>query len=314
MQTQSYHFAGDNLMHVDPGTTIDEQHHNEVSADSSISGFQEESKSNSAIGSSIREDDLTKALDASFDAGDSSTSSESSSESRDDSFQLDFEQNFDEQDNESPDDSSEESEVEANDNPSSDASETESEDVEAESEDVEAETEEPASNQLTLDPATLVDSQELDPNQVQEETNLSERLGENGDVLDGGGGNNVVVGAGESDIILGNAQGAFNTITTGTGEDLIVLGQDSTNRVFDFDPAADQFGLDGFGVEDIVFGQGSNPDNGGLDQPLDSTRNTVVVDRATSNILASLTFTNAGELSEDNFVTVSDEELAALTA
>ncbi|MGG6262943.1 hypothetical protein ACQ4M3_24290 [Leptolyngbya sp. AN03gr2] len=160
-------------------------------------------------------------------------------------------------------------------------------------------------NQVDLD--TVIDQRTLDP-----AANLRDRLGENGDVLDGGGGNNVVIGAGGSDIFLANSDGAFNTITTGSGEDLVVLGKDTTNRIFDFDPAADQFGLDGILFSDLVIGQGSNPDNGGLNQPLDSDNNALVIDRNTNNILASLTFANAGELSEDNFITVTPEELESL--
>jgi hypothetical protein len=154
----------------------------------------------------------------------------------------------------------------------------------------------------------------LDPARIEEETNLADRLGDRGDVLDGGGGTNTVIGAGGNDIILGNTPEAFNTITTGTGEDLIVLGKDTTNRVFDFDPVNDKFGIDGFSINDVVIGQGTNPDNGGLDQPLDSDNNTVIVDRATNNILASLTFVSAGDLSEKNFVTVRAEDLQALVS
>lgn len=165
-----------------------------------------------------------------------------------------------------------------------------------------------------ISPDQLDNPKTLDPTKVQQEKNLAGRLGDKGDILDGGGGNNTVIGAGGNDIILGNTEGAFNTITTGTGKDLVVLGKEVTNRVFDFNPKDDQFGLDGFKVDDITFGQGKNPTPGGLDQPLDSKNNTVVVDKTTDHILASLTFTKAGDLSEKNFVTVKPEDLKDLKA
>ncbi|MDX2214105.1 MAG: hypothetical protein SFY66_12525 [Oculatellaceae cyanobacterium bins.114] len=165
------------------------------------------------------------------------------------------------------------------------------------------------SEELHLSPDKLDAPKTLDPAEVQQENNLKERLGENGDLLDGGGGTNTVIGAGGSDIIRGDTAGAFNTITTGTGEDLIILGEEATNRVFDFNSTQDKFGLNGLSVENIIFGQGTNPDNGGLDQPLDSDNNTVILDKTTEHLLAALTFVNAGDISEQNFTTVDPKEL-----
>lgn len=170
-----------------------------------------------------------------------------------------------------------------------------------------------AEDGLHVSPDLLADTKSLDPAKVGNEANLAGRLGANGDFLDGGGGNNTVIGAGGSDIIRGDTEGSFNTLTTGTGKDLIALGQEATNRVFDFDPANDQFGLtDSLSLDSILFGQGTNPQTGGLDQPLDSKNNTVVIDKTSEHILASLTFTNAGDISDQNFVQVSSQDLDRL--
>ncbi|MGG6263103.1 hypothetical protein ACQ4M3_07470 [Leptolyngbya sp. AN03gr2] len=339
-------------MAFDPEAGMENQQHTEGTADSSISGFKEESGFYGASGSSIREDDLTKALDASLESVEQTSTDENHSSFTEESFQAKVENNLNAEQHSNRSDSSglnpsDESEIKSEDdgkaddfaiessNNSEDSNSSESSSSpdnnelsdlakDATEEQSDNSTEEASDNgaqeqanpdpaSIQIDPATLVNSQELDPDQV-EGVELEQRLGENGDVLDGGGGNNVVIGAGGSDIFLANSDGAFNTITTGSGEDLVVLGKDTTNRIFDFDPAADQFGLDGINVEDVSFGQGSNPDNGGLDQPLDSDNNALVIDKSTNNILASLTFTDAGELSSDNFVTVSDEQLASLTA
>ncbi|MBM0744878.1 hypothetical protein JOY44_25500 (plasmid) [Phormidium sp. CLA17] len=172
-----------------------------------------------------------------------------------------------------------------------------------------------AEDGLHVSPDALADTKSLDPTQVRNEENLAARLGANGDFLDGGGGSNTVIGAGGSDIIRGDTEGSFNTVTTGTGKDLITLGQEATNRVFDFDPANDQFGLtDSLTLDSILFGQGTNPQTGGLDQPLDSKNNTVVVDKTSEHILASLTFTNVGDISDQNFVQVSSQDLDRLAA
>lgn len=172
-----------------------------------------------------------------------------------------------------------------------------------------------AEDGLHVSPDALADTKSLDPAQVRNEENLAARLGANGDFLDGGGGSNTVIGAGGSDIIRGDTEGSFNTVTTGTGKDLITLGQEATNRVFDFDPANDQLGLtDSLTLDSILFGQGTNPQTGGLDQPLDSKNNTVVVDKTSEHILASLTFTNVGDISDQNFVQVSSQDLDRLAA
>jgi hypothetical protein len=172
-----------------------------------------------------------------------------------------------------------------------------------------------AGNTQSVDPATLEGVRTVNPDNVEVRENLAESLGDNGDLLDGGSGVNTVVGAGGSDVIFGNGDGAFNTIATGGGGDVVVLGANSTNRIFDFDPAVDQFGLTGdIPTEQIGFGQGTNPQNGGLNQPLDSRNNAVVFNTSDNNILAALTFTGADELSDSNFVRVSPDELEALTS
>jgi hypothetical protein len=159
-------------------------------------------------------------------------------------------------------------------------------------------------------PDQLKNTKTVNSSNLQTEANLGDRLGTNGDVLAPGGGTNTVIASQGNDIILGNA-GGFNTITTGDGGDLIVLGRETTNRIFDFNPDQDQFGVSDELSEDLVFGQGQNPTKGGLDQPLDSENNTVIVDRSTDHILASLTFTNSGDISDRNFVRVEDSDLQA---
>lgn len=134
----------------------------------------------------------------------------------------------------------------------------------------------------------------------------------NGDFLDPGAGNNTVIASGGSDFILGTG-GGFNTITTGRGKDTIVLGAETTNRIFDFDPSKDQFSLSSdLDPSNIVIAQGKNPGKGGLNQPLDSENNALVIDKTTEHILAALTFVNSSSLSEKNFVQLDPEGLEAL--
>ncbi|MBE9013545.1 hypothetical protein IQ250_25460, partial [Pseudanabaenaceae cyanobacterium LEGE 13415] len=113
-------------------------------------------------------------------------------------------------------------------------------------------------------------------------------------------GNNVVIASGDSDIIRGTG-GGFNTITTGTGKDTIILGKETTNRVLDFDPANDRFVLSGLNPKNIIVAQGKNPGKGGLDQPLDSVNNALIIDKRNEHILASLPFVKASDISEKNF-------------
>ncbi|BAY59882.1 hypothetical protein NIES2135_67590 (plasmid) [Leptolyngbya boryana NIES-2135] len=162
-----------------------------------------------------------------------------------------------------------------------------------------------------ISPDQLKDTKAVNSSRIQTEANLSDRLGTNGDLLAPGGGTNTIISSQGNDIILGNA-GGFNTITTGEGSDLLVLGRETTNRVFDFNPEQDQFGINDSLSKDIVIGQGQNPTKGGIDQPLDSENNTVIIDRSTDHILASLTFTNTGDISDRNFVRVENRDLQSL--
>ncbi len=136
-------------------------------------------------------------------------------------------------------------------------------------------------------------------------------FGSKGDFLDPKGGNNVVIGSGDNDVILGNS-GGFNTITTGTGRDTIVLGKETTNRVFDFDPANDRFVLAGINPKDIVIAQGKNPGKGGLEQPLDSVNNALVIDKTSGHILAALPFVKASDLNESHFTRDTPEATQTL--
>jgi CHRD domain len=141
---------------------------------------------------------------------------------------------------------------------------------------------------------------------VARETSFRDNLGAKGDYLNPKGGNNVVIGSGDGDVIRGTG-GGFNTITTGTGKDTVILGRETTNRVLDFDAANDRFVLSGLNPKNIIIAQGKNPGKGGLDQPLDSVNNALVIDKKTEHILASLPFVKASDLSEKNFARNSRE-------
>jgi hypothetical protein len=132
-----------------------------------------------------------------------------------------------------------------------------------------------------------------------------------GDILDSRGGEkDVVIGGRGNDLIFGDL-GGTNTITTGFGNDTIVLGKETTNRVFDFNVTRDRFLLaDGLTMDDIMIVQGQNPGKGGLNQPLDSNNNTLIIHKETGHILGALTFTKAETLSARNFGTITNEELA----
>jgi hypothetical protein len=125
-------------------------------------------------------------------------------------------------------------------------------------------------------------------------------LGRRGDYLNPKGGNNTVIGSGDSDVIRGTGLG-FNTITTGTGRDTIILGRETTNRIFDFDPANDRFVLSGIDPRNIIIAQGKNPGKAGVDQPLDSNNNALILDKESNHILATLSFAKAADLSERHF-------------
>ena len=146
----------------------------------------------------------------------------------------------------------------------------------------------------------------LNADSIQREKSFRDDLGSRGDYLNPKEGNNVVIGSGDSDVIRGTGKG-LNTITTGTGKDTIILGKETTNRVLDFDPANDRFVLSGLNPKNIIIGQGKNPGKGGLDQPLDSVNNALIIDKKTEHILASLPFVKASDLSEKNFARNSVE-------
>ncbi|GAB4228634.1 MAG: hypothetical protein Kow00121_57640 [Elainellaceae cyanobacterium] len=159
---------------------------------------------------------------------------------------------------------------------------------------------------------SAVDAREFDFGKIRQESNLSGNLGSNGDFLDPQGGANVVIGAKGNDVIVGTGEG-FNTITTGTGKDMVILGKETTNRIFDFDPSQDTLGFtEDLNLDNIVIAQGKNPGKGGLDQPLDSENNTLIIDKETEHILAALTFVKSDALSDKNFVQVKNEALDKL--
>ncbi|MBE9180064.1 CHRD domain-containing protein [Oculatella sp. LEGE 06141] len=163
-----------------------------------------------------------------------------------------------------------------------------------------------------IDLAAVGPTRGLDPKQVRVERSLKEDIGRKGDLLDPGGGRNTVIGSGDSDIILGTG-GGFNTITTGTGKDVVILGKETTNRIFDFDPSRDRLGFSSdVDINNIVIAQGKNPGKGALDQPLDSITSTLIIDKSTNHILASLSFVDASALSTGNFRTIDAGALGTL--
>ena len=140
---------------------------------------------------------------------------------------------------------------------------------------------------------------------------LGRALATRGDLIDtGAGAQDVAIGSKGSDVFAGD-KGGINIFTTGTGQDTIILGKETTNRVFDFDAKQDRLALtNGLTANDVTIVQGTNKGKGGVNQPIDSVNNALVVDKKEGHILASLTFAKASDLSAANFRTVSDQELA----
>ena len=170
-----------------------------------------------------------------------------------------------------------------------------------------------------VDLNNVANARTLNAKQVGKQGSFKDTFGDKGDFLNPGGGNNTVISGSGNDVIRGTGQG-LNTITTGTGRDTIILGKETTNRIFDFDPTQDRFALQGINPKDIVIAQGKNPGKGGLEQPLDSVNNALVIDKRGGHILAALTFTKASDLNEGHFSkltgqankSLNDKELQAL--
>lgn len=160
--------------------------------------------------------------------------------------------------------------------------------------------------QLHVDLDQVASVKGLETNKLSRDTSFRDDLGSKGDYLNPKEGNNVVIGSGDSDVIRGTGRG-FNTITTGTGKDTIILGKETTNRILDFDPNSDRFVLSGINPKNIIIAQGKNPGKGGLDQPLDSVNNALIIDKKTQHILAALPFVKASDISEKNFARGSAE-------
>ena len=165
---------------------------------------------------------------------------------------------------------------------------------------------------LHVDLATLKNTTTLDPKKVGKQGSFKDSFGDKGDFLNPGGGNNTVIAGGGNDVIRGTGLG-FNTITTGTGNDTIILGKETTNRILDFDPAHDHFDLQGVNPKDIIIAQGTNPGKGGLQQPLDSVNNALVIDKNEGHILASLPFVKASSLNESHFSRLTGEANRSLS-
>jgi CHRD domain/RTX calcium-binding nonapeptide repeat (4 copies) len=151
-----------------------------------------------------------------------------------------------------------------------------------------------------VDLNNVANSRTLDRNKVARKDSFRNDLGDRGDFLNPGGGNNVVIGGIGNDIVRGTGEG-LNTITTATGNDIVILGEETTNRILDFNPATDRFALSGIDPKNIIIAQGKNPGKGGLDQPLDSVNNALIIDKRGGHILAALPFVKASDLNESHF-------------
>jgi hypothetical protein len=153
---------------------------------------------------------------------------------------------------------------------------------------------------LHADLNTVANPRSLNAKAIVRETSFLDNLGTRGDYINPRGGNNTVIGSGDDDVIRAVGRG-FNTITTGTGRDSIILGKETTNRIFDFNPASDRFVLSGINPKNVIIAQGKNPGKGGLEQPLDSVNNALIIDKKTNHILAALPFVKAADLNESHF-------------
>ncbi len=159
---------------------------------------------------------------------------------------------------------------------------------------------------LHVDLNNVANAKTLNVKQVGKQGSFEGSFGDKGDFLNPGGGNNTVIAGGGNDVIRGAGKG-LNTITTGTGKDTIILGKETTNRIFDFDPTNDRFVLQGVNPKDIIIAQGKNPGKGGLEQPLDSVSNALIIDKREGHILASLTFAQASDINESHFSRLTGE-------
>jgi CHRD domain/RTX calcium-binding nonapeptide repeat (4 copies) len=163
-----------------------------------------------------------------------------------------------------------------------------------------------------VDLNNVANAKTLNAKQVGRQGSFDGSFGDKGDFLNPGGGNNTVIAGGGNDVIRGAGKG-LNTITTGTGKDTIILGKETTNRIFDFDPTNDRFVLQGVNPKDIIIAQGKNPGKGGLEQPLDSVNNALIIDKREGHILASLTFAKASDINESHFSRLTGEANQSLT-
>lgn len=136
----------------------------------------------------------------------------------------------------------------------------------------------------------------LDLKNLKKEASFGDDVGIKGDLLVTGAGKNTVIATGDKDLIDGRG-GGFNTITTGGGKDSILLDGKTTNRILDFDATQDRLLFTkGMNLDNIVIAQGKNPGKGGVNQPLDSVNNALIIDKTDGHILASLAFTKASSL------------------
>ena len=97
---------------------------------------------------------------------------------------------------------------------------------------------------LHADLNNIANAVTLDPKKVGKQDSFKDFFGAQGDFMNPGGGNNTVIAGAGNNVIRGDGQG-FNTITVGAGHNTIILGQETTNRILDFDPAHDHFDLEG---------------------------------------------------------------------
>jgi Ca2+-binding RTX toxin-like protein len=148
----------------------------------------------------------------------------------------------------------------------------------------------------------------LEVSKVGVKRSLNEDIGIKGDFIDSGAGNDTVFGSRDKDVILGTG-GGLNRISSGEGVDTIILGQGTTNVIAKDGFAGDRlvFASD-VNLNNIVLGQGKNADAAAVD----STKNTLVIDKTNGQILASLQDTNVAFVNSSRFRQLTPTTLSTL--
>ncbi|MCD8489612.1 MAG: pre-peptidase C-terminal domain-containing protein [Desertifilum sp.] len=116
--------------------------------------------------------------------------------------------------------------------------------------------------------------------------------GKGNDTVRGGKGNDRIFGDRGNDILYGDL--GSNTLTGGEGNDIFVLGS-SGDVLTDFTPGEDRIGLNGLSFSDLSISQGTGQ----------NANNTVITNRLTGAILATLQGVNASSLNANHFTAIA---------